>query len=73
MRIAARMTRFSALRLAKFSCSSETSACGAPKCVRVLTRAAIVSVMLIKSNTTGVRWVERDVSRRAPDKGARLY
>ena len=43
----------------------KTSACLAPKCVRVLARDAIVSVMLIKSNSTGVRRVECDLSRRA--------
>jgi hypothetical protein len=45
----------------------------APKCVRILWRDAIVSVMPLISNSKGVRRVECDLSERAPVVGGRLY
>lgn len=75
MQTVACLTRFFVVARGKF-CLSGTRRRPvriAPKCVRVLSRDAIVSVMLLKSNSRSVRQVERHLFGRAPDEGARLH
>jgi hypothetical protein len=72
----ARITRFSSLHVAKSFARRRQGACVAclaAKCVRALAPDAIVPVMLLKSNSRGVRQLECDLSGRAPDEGARLH
>jgi hypothetical protein len=72
----ARITRFSTLCVADLFARRRQGVCVvclAPKCVRVLSRDAIMSTMLLKSNSRGVRQVECDLSGREPDEGARLH
>jgi hypothetical protein len=76
MRMVARIMRFSSLPVVNLVARRRQGVCVvylAPNRVRVLPRDAIVSIMLLKSNSRGVRRVECDLSGRAPDEGARLH
>jgi hypothetical protein len=73
MGTAARTTQFPAWRLAKSLRSSSTKRLRRAKARARYDARGFSVCMLIKSNTTGVRWLERHVSRRVRVEGDRLH